>query len=101
MAKRQVRVNCVAPGVIRTAFHNSMPASVKENNLQNRIPLHCEGTAEQTASLMLEMVTNDYITGETFSIDGGAPAKASAGPFISSIWLMPESRMYFSVASAP
>jgi NAD(P)-dependent dehydrogenase (short-subunit alcohol dehydrogenase family) len=71
LADDNIRVNCVAPGVIRTAFHNAMPESVKENNLKNRIPLHREGTAEQTASLMLEMVTNDYITGEVFSIDGG------------------------------
>ncbi len=71
LADFNIRVNCVAPGVIRTAFHNSMPASVKENNLKNRIPLHREGTSEQVASLILEMATNDYITGETFSIDGG------------------------------
>ncbi|HZK82490.1 MAG TPA: SDR family oxidoreductase [Humisphaera sp.] len=71
LADNNIRVNCVAPGVIRTAFHNSMPESVKENNLKNRIPLHREGTSEQVASLILEMTTNDYITGETFSIDGG------------------------------
>jgi 3-oxoacyl-[acyl-carrier protein] reductase len=44
---------------------------VKENNLKNRIPLHREGTAEQVASLIREMAENDYVTGETFSIDGG------------------------------
>lgn len=71
LADYNIRVNCVAPGVIRTAFHDSMPDSVKQNNLKNRIPLHREGTIEQVASLILEMTTNDYITGETFSIDGG------------------------------
>jgi NAD(P)-dependent dehydrogenase (short-subunit alcohol dehydrogenase family) len=71
LADDNIRVNCVAPGVIRTAFHDSMPESVKTNNLQNRIPLHREGTSEQVASLVREMVENDYITGETFSIDGG------------------------------
>jgi hypothetical protein len=30
-----------------------------------------EGTSEQVASLIRELVTNDYITGETVSIDGG------------------------------
>ena len=71
LADDNIRVNCVAPGVIRTAFHAAMPDSVKQNNLQNRIPLHREGTSEQVASLIREMVENDYITGETFSIDGG------------------------------
>jgi NAD(P)-dependent dehydrogenase (short-subunit alcohol dehydrogenase family) len=70
-ADDNIRVNCVAPGVIRTPFHDAMPASVKENNLKNRIPLHREGTAEQVASLIREMTENDYVTGETFSIDGG------------------------------
>jgi NAD(P)-dependent dehydrogenase (short-subunit alcohol dehydrogenase family) len=71
LADDNIRVNCVAPGVIRTAFHASMPDTVKQNNLKNRIPLHREGTSEQVASLIREMVENDYITGETFSIDGG------------------------------
>ena len=71
LADFNIRVNCVAPGVIRTAFHDTMPPEVKENNLKNRIPLHREGTSEQVASLIREMATNEYITGETFSIDGG------------------------------
>ena len=71
LADFNIRVNCVAPGVIRTAFHANMPPEVKENNLKNRIPLHREGTIEQVASLIREMATNEYITGETFSIDGG------------------------------
>jgi NAD(P)-dependent dehydrogenase (short-subunit alcohol dehydrogenase family) len=70
-AEDNIRVNCVAPGVIRTAFHAQMPPEVKKNNLENRIPLHREGTPEQVGTLILEMVTNDYITGETFTIDGG------------------------------
>jgi NAD(P)-dependent dehydrogenase (short-subunit alcohol dehydrogenase family) len=71
LADDNIRVNCVAPGVIRTPFHAGMPESVRENNLKNRIPLHREGTPEQVASLIRELVENDYITGETFSIDGG------------------------------
>jgi NAD(P)-dependent dehydrogenase (short-subunit alcohol dehydrogenase family) len=70
-ADDNIRVNCVAPGVIRTAFHAGMPEQVKQNNLDKRIPLHREGAPEQVASLVRELVTNDYITGETFVIDGG------------------------------
>jgi 3-oxoacyl-[acyl-carrier protein] reductase len=70
-ANDNIRVNCVAPGIIRTAFHATMPAQVKQNNLENRIPLHREGTPEAVASQILELVTNDYITGETFTVDGG------------------------------
>jgi NAD(P)-dependent dehydrogenase (short-subunit alcohol dehydrogenase family) len=70
-APDNIRVNCVAPGVIRTAFHAHMPPEVKKHNLENRIPLRREGTSEQVATAILELVTNDYITGETISIDGG------------------------------
>jgi 3-oxoacyl-[acyl-carrier protein] reductase len=66
-----IRVNGVAPGIIRTAFHAKMPADVKEHNLKNRIPLHREGTPEQVATVVRELITNDYVTGETYTIDGG------------------------------
>jgi len=70
-ADDNIRVNCVAPGVIRTRFHKDMPDEVKQNNLDNRIPLHREGSTEQAASMIAELVTNDYITGDTVTIDGG------------------------------
>lgn len=70
-ANDNIRANVVAPGVIRTRFHAGMSDAVKKNNLDNRIPLHREGTSEQVASLIRELIANDYITGETVSIDGG------------------------------
>ncbi|MEI6785710.1 MAG: SDR family NAD(P)-dependent oxidoreductase [Verrucomicrobiota bacterium] len=70
-APDHIRVNCVAPGVVRTAFHAAMPPEAKKHNLENRIPLRGEGTAEQVAALILQLITNDYITGETVAIDGG------------------------------
>ena len=70
-AEDNIRVNCVAPGVIRTRFHATMSEQQKKLNLEQRIPLHREGTPAQVASLITELVTNDYLTGETFTIDGG------------------------------
>lgn len=70
-ANDNIRVNCVAPGVIRTAFHNTMSEAQKKLNLEQRIPLHREGTPEQVATLITELVKNDYVTGETMTIDGG------------------------------
>ena len=70
-ADDNIRVNVVAPGVIRTRFHAQMTAATRARNLQDRIPLHREGTSDQVASLIVELVSNDYITGETVSIDGG------------------------------
>ncbi len=71
VADDNIRVNCIAPGIIRTRFHKDMTPEQKRHNLDNRIPLHREGTPEQVAALIAEVVTNDYVTGETFTIDGG------------------------------
>jgi 3-oxoacyl-[acyl-carrier protein] reductase len=70
-ANDNIRVNCVAPGVVRTAFHASMTAEQRKLNLEQRIPLHREGTPEQVAEVILLLAKNDYITGETMVIDGG------------------------------
>ncbi len=70
-ADDRIRVNAVAPGVIWTEFHAGMPPEVRQNNQQRRIPLHREGTPEEVGSLIRELATNDYITGETMTVDGG------------------------------
>jgi NAD(P)-dependent dehydrogenase (short-subunit alcohol dehydrogenase family) len=70
-AADNIRVNCVAPGIIRTRFHDAMTTEQTRNNLENRVPLRRDGTSEQVADVIVALVTNDYITGETVSIDGG------------------------------
>ena len=70
-AAENIRVNCVAPGIIRTPFHDAMSEEARNNNLNNRIPLKREGRPEDVASLILQLVENDFITGETMTIDGG------------------------------
>lgn len=70
-ADDNIRINCVAPGVVRTRFHATMSEHQKKLNLEHRIPLHREGTPAQVASMIVELVENDYITGETMTIDGG------------------------------
>jgi len=66
-----IRVNCVAPGVIRTRFQSSLTAEQVQYNIQNRIPLQREGSPEQVAEVIAMLVENDFITGETVIIDGG------------------------------
>jgi NAD(P)-dependent dehydrogenase (short-subunit alcohol dehydrogenase family) len=75
LADDNIRVNCVAPGVIRTRFHADMTPERKELNLRHRIPLHREGTPEQVAEVVAMLITNDYITGETVVIDGGLTSR--------------------------
>jgi NAD(P)-dependent dehydrogenase (short-subunit alcohol dehydrogenase family) len=70
-ADDNIRVNCVAPGIIRTRFHDRMTPEQRQHNLEHRVPLHREGTPEQVGDLITALVTNDYLTGETVTIDGG------------------------------
>jgi NAD(P)-dependent dehydrogenase (short-subunit alcohol dehydrogenase family) len=71
VADDNIRVNCVAPGIIRTRFHDAMTPEQKAHNLSSRIPLHREGTVEEVAQAVRLLVTNDFITGETVVVDGG------------------------------
>jgi NAD(P)-dependent dehydrogenase (short-subunit alcohol dehydrogenase family) len=71
VADDNVRVNCIAPGIIRTRFHEAMTPEAKAHNLANRIPLHREGTPEDVAQAVRALVENEFITGETLVVDGG------------------------------
>ena len=66
-----IRVNVLAPGVIRTRFHETMTETAKAHNLANRIPLRREGTVDDVASAALELIRNDFMTGEIVTVDGG------------------------------
>lgn len=71
LSDHNIRVNCVSPGIIRTPFQDFLTPEQKENNIKNRIPLHREGKPEDVARAVLELVENDFITGENLVIDGG------------------------------
>jgi NAD(P)-dependent dehydrogenase (short-subunit alcohol dehydrogenase family) len=75
LADHNVRVNCVAPGIIRTPFHASMTQEAYQHNVDNRIPLHREGKPEDVAKAILSLVQNEYITGEMLVIDGGLTSR--------------------------
>ncbi|HEY4232269.1 MAG TPA: SDR family oxidoreductase [Lacipirellulaceae bacterium] len=71
VADDNIRVNCIAPGIIRTRFHENMTPETKAHNLAVRVPLHSEGTPEQVAEAVRTLIANDYITGESLVVDGG------------------------------
>lgn len=71
LADDNIRVNCIAPGIIRTRFHEKMTPEQQKHNLANRIPLHREGSVDDVAQAAHLLVTNDFMTGETIVVDGG------------------------------
>lgn len=71
-ARRNIRVNAIAPGVIRTAMAETIPENVRAEMMKN-IPLNRFGeTAEVAdAALFLCSPLASYITGQTIEINGG------------------------------
>ena len=64
-------MNCVSPGVIRTRFQDYLTPEQVRNNIDNRIPLHREGTAEDVAQALRMLAENEFVTGTDLIIDGG------------------------------
>jgi NAD(P)-dependent dehydrogenase (short-subunit alcohol dehydrogenase family) len=75
LADDNVRVNCIAPGVITTRFHDSLSTERRKHNVDNRIPLHREGRPDEVAHAVAFLIENDYVTGETLVIDGGLTSR--------------------------
>ncbi|MEX0997103.1 MAG: 3-oxoacyl-ACP reductase FabG [Flavobacteriaceae bacterium] len=69
VAKRNITVNAVAPGFIKT----DMTKSMDENELKKLIPLNRFGEAQEVADLVGFLVSkkSGYITGEVININGG------------------------------
>ena len=69
VAKRNITVNAIAPGFIRT----DMTSELDENELVKLIPVGRFGEAEEVADLVSFLVSKkaSYITGEVININGG------------------------------
>lgn len=71
LSDANIRVNCVAPGVIRTRFQDYLTDEQIKKNIETRIPLRSEGTPGHVAQAIFLLIKNDFITGENLVIDGG------------------------------
>jgi 3-oxoacyl-[acyl-carrier protein] reductase len=69
IGKKNVTVNAVAPGFIRT----DMTKDLNENELKSMIPLNRFGSPEEVAELVCFLASgkSSYITGEVISVNGG------------------------------
>ena len=69
VAKKNVTVNCVAPGFIKT----DMTKELEEKELKRIIPMSRFGNAEEVANVVsfLASPKASYVTGEVISINGG------------------------------
>ncbi|HOF17273.1 MAG TPA: 3-oxoacyl-[acyl-carrier-protein] reductase [Phycisphaerae bacterium] len=72
LAKRNVRINCVAPGFIQTEMTDVLPQQAKDMALE-QIPMQRFGKPQDIAKAVgfLASDASGYITGQVLSVDGG------------------------------
>src|ERR1700682_2329919 len=72
MASRNITVNAIAPGFIKTPMTDVLPDKVKEE-LKTRIPLGRMGTGREIAAAIVFLASDEasYITGQVLDINGG------------------------------
>lgn len=73
LAKDQIRVNAVAPGVTDTDMVANLPEQMREG-IKKTIPLGRIGTPEDVANAFVYLASDkaSYVTGEILSVDGCA-----------------------------
>lgn len=69
VAKRNITVNCVAPGIIESDMTKDLP----QDMLKEFVPMHRIGTTKEVASAVNYFMSEDasYITGQVLSVNGG------------------------------
>ena len=72
LAPTNIRVNCIAPGVIKTDMLDALPAEVLPQ-LTEETPLRRLGTPEDIAHLAVFLASDksSFITGQVITADGG------------------------------
>src|SRR6266853_1154859 len=72
IASRNITVNAVAPGFIKTPMTDVLPDKVKEE-LNTRIPLGRMGSARDVAAAIVFLASDEagYITGHVLNVNGG------------------------------
>jgi 3-oxoacyl-[acyl-carrier protein] reductase len=69
LAKRNITVNCVAPGLIDTDMLENLPLE----EIKKLIPLRRTGTAKEVAAVVAFLMSEDaaYVTRQVISVNGG------------------------------
>lgn len=71
-ARRKIRCNAIAPGVVETAMAATIPETAR-NEMRKAIPWDRFGSAEEIAGVALFLCSDlaSYVTGETIVVSGG------------------------------
>lgn len=77
LARSNIRVNGIAPSVIKTKFSKALWTSDQSDGIKSTIPLQRFATPEECAGIVSFLASSDasYITGDTVLVNGGLPAR--------------------------
>lgn len=72
LASRNITVNCIAPGFIRTAMTDTLPDAQKDA-LNSRIPMGRMGEGDDIGAAAVYLASREagYVTGQTIHVNGG------------------------------
>lgn len=73
LGPRNIRANCVSPGLIATTFHDTFTPAEARSNVAAGTPLRREGKAEEVGEAVAYLASDasSFITGESLEINGG------------------------------
>jgi len=71
LAPSNIRVNCVAPGVIDTDMVQVLGEETLQMLARESIPLGRLGKPEEVAETILHLAHAEYTTGQVYTVDGG------------------------------
>eukprot|EP00057_Strongylocentrotus_purpuratus_P001706 XP_001200926.2 PREDICTED: dehydrogenase/reductase SDR family member 4 [Strongylocentrotus purpuratus] len=78
LSDMNIRVNCVAPGLVKTKFSSALLSSEESTKLAlSGIPMKRAGTPDEISGIVSFLASDDasYITGENILVAGGAPSR--------------------------
>lgn len=72
LARHQIRVNAILPGMIETDITSKIPESIREQMIKE-VPLQSLGQPDDIANTALFLSSNlsNYITGAAIEVSGG------------------------------
>lgn len=73
LGPKNIRVNCVCPGMIDTSFHDTFTKAEVRKNVASATPLRREGSPGEVADLVVYLASgaSGFITGASLDINGG------------------------------
>lgn len=73
LGRKNVRVNCIAPGFVETDMMLAVPADQLKVSIENKVPMHRLGKPDEVASVAAFLAGEDssWITGQTIFVSGG------------------------------